>query len=281
MTESIHEQIGTVTAIESEAHFVKVCRKMLRAETMPRAHDAALQKRKGILDGVRVNVSHDVNATFMSNRFVLPWLDSSLFNCERIGRKIIGENNVYIFTYVLADVLGDRSGLGIAGVKHAEITVALANADYDFLCGLASADAMPKKPTAHIGFVHLDFSGEHRLIHFVHCGTDAMAEIPRCFVTSDPERALNLARRDALLGLTQKHGGREPIDQWQVSVIENSSGEYGELIVAVFAVEKLLFCFKFDYICLAPKAARAFGPAEAYEHLPALFVAGEHGMNIH
>jgi hypothetical protein len=133
MAQRVNEQIGTVPAIESEAHFVKVGRKMLGAKPMPRAHDAALQERESILDRVRMNVAHDVNAPHMPNGFVLTWFDSSLFHGERISRKIIGENNVHILTYIFADVLGNCSGLGIAGVKHAEITVALANADYDFL----------------------------------------------------------------------------------------------------------------------------------------------------
>ena len=61
MAQSINEQIGLLTAIESEAHFIEVGRKMLCTDIMPRSHDAALEKRECGFYGVGVNVAHDVD----------------------------------------------------------------------------------------------------------------------------------------------------------------------------------------------------------------------------
>jgi hypothetical protein len=45
MTQGIQKQIGVLPAIETEGHCAPIGRKMLRANLVPCAHDAALQKR--------------------------------------------------------------------------------------------------------------------------------------------------------------------------------------------------------------------------------------------
>jgi hypothetical protein len=62
MAQGINEQIGPLAAIEPEAHFFQVGREMLGANPVPCAHDAALQKRECGLDGIRMNVAHDIDA---------------------------------------------------------------------------------------------------------------------------------------------------------------------------------------------------------------------------
>ena len=46
MAQGIYEQIGPIAAVEPEAHFVQVGRKMLRTDFMPSADDAALRSEK-------------------------------------------------------------------------------------------------------------------------------------------------------------------------------------------------------------------------------------------
>src|SRR5438552_18985612 len=64
MTQSINEQIGTLTAIEPEFHLRKIRGKMLCADLVPASDDCTLQQRKCILDCVRVNVGSESDVFF-------------------------------------------------------------------------------------------------------------------------------------------------------------------------------------------------------------------------
>ena len=107
-----------------------------------------------------------------------------------------------------------------------------------------------------------------------------MAEIPCGLVGLDSKRSLNLASGHALLGLTEQQGSEEPLIQGQVAVIENRSSGHGKLVVALLAVEKLLFSLKLYDWHLAAQALDAFGPAKPDKQLSALFIGREHGIYI-
>ena len=47
--------------IKTKLHLFEIGREMLRADLVPRPHDAPLQERERILDRVGVNVTHDVD----------------------------------------------------------------------------------------------------------------------------------------------------------------------------------------------------------------------------
>ena len=53
----VAEQIRILAVVKPEAHFIKVGRKMLRGDFMPRSHNAALEQREGRFHGVGVNVA--------------------------------------------------------------------------------------------------------------------------------------------------------------------------------------------------------------------------------
>ena len=53
----IAEKELILAVIETEAHFVKVSREMLRRDFMPCSHNAALEQAESRLDGVGVNVA--------------------------------------------------------------------------------------------------------------------------------------------------------------------------------------------------------------------------------
>jgi hypothetical protein len=107
-----------------------------------------------------------------------------------------------------------------------------------------------------------------------------MAEVPRCFITADPQCPLNLTSRHTFLGLTEKHGSRKPLEQRQMRIVENCAGCYGELVIARFAVEELLLGFQFDHGQLTAQTGRAFGPAETHKQLAALLFGRKHGVYI-
>ena len=64
MTQSVNKQIGTITAVEAEAHFVQIGLQMLRTEAVPRSDDAALEQRERRFNRVRVNVGSEAHVLF-------------------------------------------------------------------------------------------------------------------------------------------------------------------------------------------------------------------------
>ena len=46
MTQSIQEQSGRLPAVEAECHFVQIGRKVFGGDSVPRSHDAPLEKRE-------------------------------------------------------------------------------------------------------------------------------------------------------------------------------------------------------------------------------------------
>ena len=257
---------------------------MLRTDSVPCSHNAALQERECGFDGVCVNVTHNVNVAAVLNGLVSCSRNFSSFHGEGIRGEIIRENYIYILANILSDELCNGSGFNICGMEHAKFAIALTDTDYDFLFGSASGESIflgtRLSLAADIGFIYLDLDVEHRLVDFHHRCADSVAEIPCCPIASDSERALHLASGHAFLGLAEKQDGDEPFIQRQMAVIENRSGCNSELVVAVFAVEQLLFGLKLYDWHFAAQTLRAFGPAQSDEQLAAFRISRKHGVYI-
>lgn len=279
MTQGVQEQVGFIAAIESESHFFAVGLEMLRADSMPASHDAALQERERRFDRVGVDVSLRIEAELVPDGLV-PSVFAKVTGCAPVGIPIIGEQDVHILRDILADVLFEGAALGVSGVEETQIAAALTNADNDFLVVEPRAFTVPPVLTADVGFVHFDFAAQHGLVYFDHRSADAVAEIPSRFVASESQRPLNLARAHALLGFAEKQSRKEPLVERQVRVIENRASGDGELVVAILAVVESLFGFKFHDFHLAARATDAFGPAQAGEQFAALFVSREHTVYV-
>lgn len=280
MAQRINEQIGVFPAIEAKFHLFEIDSEMLCAESMPRSHDAALEKRESRFDRVGMNVSHDVHAGTMIDFLVLTY-PLGFAHCSIILRCIIRENDFHILGDILADVLSKRAAFGIAGMEEAEIAVAFANANNYFFVVHASDAAFSAIHATNIGSVHFHFAIEHRLIGLRHCVADTMAEIPSCLVGADSESALNLAGRNSFLRFTEKQRRGKPSREWQVRIIENGSRRNRELVVAIFAVEQMLFGFELNDGSLAAEAARSLWEAQASEQFSALGIRREHDVYVH
>lgn len=91
MTQGVQEKIGTLAAVETEAHFVQVGWKMLGADFVPRSDDAALEQGESRLHRVRVNVGPKPHILFSAvvNGFVPV---GQLSESAGIGGKFIGNN---------------------------------------------------------------------------------------------------------------------------------------------------------------------------------------------
>lgn len=279
MTQGIDKQIRAVSAIEAELHFFEVGREMLCADAVPRSSNPALEQREGRLNGVGVDVAHDVHAGTVINFFVIRPL--SLAHRGFVRGCVVGENDFHILTDILADVSGERSAFRIVRVEEAEIAVALADADNHFLVVEFSDLPLVAIPAADIGHVHLDFAVEHGLVGLRHCVPDTVAEIPRRLVASDSERALNLAGRNSLFRFAEEECCDKPLDEREMRIVEYRASSDGKLVVAVFAVEQLLLGLQFNRWSLATDALWAFRPAETGQELAALIVSTERSMYIH
>jgi hypothetical protein len=277
--QSINKQIGILAAIESKGHFFAVGLEMLRADFMPRAHNAALQERECGFDRARVSVALGIDAEFVANRLV-PSIFPQMLRRAPVCLPIVREKNIDIFADILTDVLFEGSALCIAGMKEAEIAATLTDSNDDFLVIVLRFLSLPPILTADVGFIHFDFAAEHRPVDFYHRRADSMAEIPCRSVASDSERALNLASGHTFLRFTEKQNSDEPFIQRQMAVIENRSSRNGELVVAILTVENLLLGLKFYNWHLAAQALRAFGPAQSDKQLAALCIGRKHGIYI-
>lgn len=278
VAQCIEEQIGALAAIESEAHLFQVGGEMLGAQTVPRSRDTAFEERESGFDGIGVNVAHDVYAAAVVNSLVV--FPASLSHCCDVRHVVIGENHVHILGDVLLDVPSQRARLRVLGVEEAEIAVALADTENHFFVVHACHAALAAILPTNVSGIHFHLSVEHGLVSLRHSVPDAMAEIPCCFVSADTERALNLASRHSLLRFAKQHRSGKPLEQRQVGIIEHRASRDAELIVAILAVEELLFGFQFDHGSLAAQAARTFGPAQAYQQFAAFLFGREQGMNI-
>ena len=237
-----------------------------------------LKKRECGFDGVGVNVSVHIAALTVNDGLVI--LDSCFPHGDGVGIEIIGEHHFHVLTDVLADVFGECAGFCVLRVEESESAVALTDANYHFFVVHAGADAFPAIHSADVGGIHFDFAVQHGLVGQGHCMADAVAEIPRCFVTADPEGPLNLASRHSLPRFAEQECCGKPLHERQVRIVEHGPGCNRKLIVAIFAVEELLIGVKFDHIPVAAQAARAFREAQAGQKFAAFGVGRKHSVDV-
>ena len=204
---------------------------MLCANSMPRSHDAALQERERGLNRIGVNVTLHVDMGTVPNDLVA----ASLADIARrllIGLEVICIKYFHVIADILLDVFCERASLNILSVKKSEFAPALTNADHDFFVVPTMLFAFVSVLAADESFVHFDFAAEGKSFDLRHCRPDAMAEIPRGFVSLDSKGALNLARAHALLGLDKQLRSEKPAHKGQMRIVEDRTDRYAELVLA-------------------------------------------------
>lgn len=277
MPQRIQKQVRTFPAIEAERHLVQIGQKMLGADLVPASHDAALQKRECRFDGVRC----DARTMLVSRVFPCQMVNDFVFGgprCVFVCWQAVGNNHFHIGAHVLFDVFSQRAAFGILSVEESQITVTLTKADDDLLRFAGGFRSESLQFSADIGFVHLDSTVKHRLIHFFHGGTDAMAKVPSRLIGTlvlTPDRALELQGAHALLGFAEQKRREKPLLERQVGVIKNCASGNGELVIAILAIEELLRRLQFHDSHLAARALNATGPAEPDKQFAAFFVSVE------
>src|SRR6266404_3648963 len=149
---------------------------MFRRDFMPRPYNAALKKREGRFHSICVHVTVRV-VLGMVNGLVKVLLH--LVKRPRIDGRFIRHNHFYVTPNVGVDNLSDGCGLRILGTNHAQIAVALPNADYNRYSALWTPTAFL---TRNVGFVNLYCAAEFFGRYFQHRSANSMAEVPSCLV---------------------------------------------------------------------------------------------------
>jgi hypothetical protein len=271
MPQRISEQIRVFPAVEPEAHFFAIGLEMFRADTMPRSYDAALQERERGFNGVRMDVTVNVNLKTMPNCFVLMG-DSHAPGNALVDAKVISHQDLNIFANVFANVFFKRAPLNILSVKEAEIAAALADANNRFLVTSASSLIKSASASADIRFVNLDLTVQHGFVALRHCCPDAMAQIPRRLI-GDSKCTFNLIRTHSFAGFHQQHHGEKPRLKRKMRIVKNRLGHYTKLVAALAALKLALSSKLTDLLALAADAFHAVGPAQLFEQFAAAVVS--------
>jgi len=258
----------TLAAIKPEAHLVQVSSKMLGADLVPCSDDAALQERERGFNGVRVNVGSKPNILpgAVVNGFV-----SDFSGSLSVSPQFVSNQDFHVLAEVLLNESRQRAALGISGMEETQITATLPDTDHDLFCVLSVLLPLPQLSATDIGFVHFNYSVQHRHLSLDHGATDAMAEIP-CGFVADSEFALHLKCGVPLARFTDQQCSYKPLNQWQMRVIEDRASGYGELIITILAIEELLRRRQFRNFAVTAGAFRAIRPAQAVEQFAALFI---------
>jgi hypothetical protein len=245
---------------------------------MPRSHYAALEQAKRAFDGVCVNIAHNISLFTVIDYFVPR--DSCLPHGDRMRSEIVRHNYVNIFADVLADELGERTGLSISGMEHSEIAIAFADTHNDFFIFVFADVTFAAIPAADVGFVQFHGAAKFRFRGGRHSSADAVAEIPSGFVTADSQSALDLASGHSLFRFAHEHGRSEPSNERKMGVVKNAASGYAELEITGLAVVKNFFGFEFNDRFAATSTARTIRPAQARKELAALIVGRKRFIHV-
>lgn len=136
-----------------------------------------------------------------------------------------------------------RTNVRVVDVRNVERTGATAALDQrdDLLLRRDLARQALLLEAADKGFVALDnlaFAAERivRVVRFVHCLADAVAEEPSGFV-GDAQHALHLLGAHALFGRGHEVRCEEPLVKRNVRTLHNRAGSHGELLATHIAKE--------------------------------------------
>ena len=223
---------------------------------MPRAHNAALEKRESRFHGVCMHVAMNIFP-----RVIDGFVDFFMHVIERprIDGRFIGHNHFDMRPDVRIDDFAYRGRPCVTGANKPEIAIALPDAD-NYLLGILCTPAALF--ACDIRFVNFDCAAQRFWRYFQHGRTDAMAEIPRRLV-ADSKLALHLIGRHALARFAEQVGRKKPLPQRQVCIVKDGLRCYAELVRAIVADKLVALEDAVDLARAAFKALYAVLPAEA------------------
>src|SRR5260370_5890467 len=224
MDESQHrvtKQERVLAVVKPPRHFVEVGRKMLRADLMPRTHDAALQERECGFDRISMNVSVHVPPVTVTDSFVLRAFYASTNHGLWVGWVFICDHYIKVGANVFLNVLSERARLRIFSMEEPQFAASLPQPNHDFFVVVGSVPALsPVLFSAYIGFVHFYRAMQCWLGRLLHRMTNAVAEIPSRAIV-DSKHSLELIRAHSLARLAEDECSKEPFGQRQVGIVED------------------------------------------------------------
>src|ERR1039458_216817 len=117
MAQRIEEQIGAVSTVKPERHFVQIGLQMLRANSVPCSNDAPLEQRECGFYGVGMNVRPEPDVLF-AGVFDRLMLDSA--HSLAVRGQFVSDDHVNVAADVFLDVPRQSSSLGIFRMKEAD-----------------------------------------------------------------------------------------------------------------------------------------------------------------
>src|SRR5882672_406921 len=230
---------------------------MLRRDFMPRAENAALEKREGRFHGVCMHI-----AMHIFPRVIDGLMDFLLHVIERprIDSGLVSHNHFDVCSDVGVDNFAHCGRPRIGSANQAEIAIALPDADNNLLGILRTPAALF---ASHIGFIYFDSATERLWRYVQHSRTDTMAEVPRRFIANS-KLALHLIRGHALTRLTEQIGRKKPLPQGQVCIVKDGLRCYAELVRAIVANKLITRVNAVDLAGATFKALYTLRPAEAF-----------------
>src|ERR1700691_1128645 len=103
---------------------------MLRTDSMPRAHYAALEQAERGFYGVRVNVGSNIDTELMLNPLVLA-LHAEMASGSFVHGEIVSHQDFDIVRDILTDILFKGPGAYILRMKEAQFPLPLPDANND------------------------------------------------------------------------------------------------------------------------------------------------------
>ena len=229
---------------------------MLRRDFMPRAENAALEKRESRFHGVCVHIAMNIFP-----RVIDRLVDFFLHVIERprIDGRLVSHNHFDVRSDVGIDNLPHRGRPCIRSANQSEIAIALPDAN-NYLLGILRTPAalFPR----YVRLIYFDRAAQRFWRYVQHGRTDAMAEIPRCLVAHS-KLALHLVGRHAFARLTEQIGRKKPLPEREMRVVEDGLCGYAKLVRAVIANKLIALENTVDLARAAFEALYAVLPAEA------------------
>src|ERR1035437_5774594 len=208
---------------------------MLCTDLMPCTDNSALEKREARFNAIRVDVAYCIDAILVLDRLVLAE-DTSIMQCLWVALKFIGHNHINIVRDIFFDVLRQRAGLNIFGMKEPQCAATLPDADNNFFLALWMTNFMLVTALlpADERFVNFNSASQFGAIFHRarHSSADAVTKIPCSLIALFAEHPVNLTSRNALLGFGKQVSNEEPLSQWQMGVMKHGSHGHRELVVA-------------------------------------------------
>ena len=256
------EDIWVVSVVVAPLELSDVKRKILAADLVVTAHDAAFQERPETIDSRGMYCAVDVFASGVIDGLMVEQCIQPV-----ISLVFIAGDKANLFGDCLADEsVQDFRAIVRNDASHDVTTALHGSSDYRLGNKATLVAMLVHIGPADIGFVNLDDSHKFAELGIGQTGADAMAHIVRGRVGTEPHCAMDLQSRDTFLRGQHHVNDLEPSTHPDVRILENRSDQNGKTIAASLGAFAALPMKRFvgdgvNVGVIAARAMRTCGPA--------------------